>query len=307
MAAQSAGKASLSRRFIFASMLPLLDRDPAIALMLRLDPDIGALKPLQKQLLTEFLEVARNFERLRRLRAFLDIAQCQHGPVIELEFDGKIELAVDPRGGVVAGGRYAKFPAGAAIEAFGLRRLAAPLAAVADDDAGDFRHRPPLRARVEAARRNEQPGQPARLLGIHEDAQPLAHQISSRNIAVDDQEAVGKVRRLDAHLAIRHEYLSRTANGSAGRITSDQLRRELLRLYRQAAEEDSGGKCESEHHAGRQLSGTCKRCASRDDRRAGKMPVPPCPSGGGTGTRPVEARQRLHATHALHLTRCTAD
>ena len=84
-------------------MLPLLDRNPAISLTLRLDPDIGVLKALQKQLLIEFLEVAGNFERLRRLRAFLNIAQCQHGPVIELELDGKIKPAVDPRGGAVAG------------------------------------------------------------------------------------------------------------------------------------------------------------------------------------------------------------
>src|SRR3984957_17357612 len=261
-------------------MVPHARSQPENLLTLRLDPDIGALEALQKQLLIEFLEIARNFERLRRLRAFRNIAQCQYGPIIDFEFDGKIELDVDPRGGVVAGGRYAEFPAGAAVEAFGLRRLAAPLAAVADDDAGDFRHRPPLRARVEAARRNEQPGQPARLLGIHEDAQPLTHQIGSGNIAVDDQEAVGKVRRLDAHLAIRHEYLSWTANGPAGRITSDQLRRELLRLDRQAAEEDSGGKSESDHHAGRQFSGTCGRSGPGTDRRADKIPMPPRASGG---------------------------
>src|ERR1700722_13340882 len=242
-------------------MVPHARSQPENLLRLRLDPDIGALQTLQKQLLIEFLEVARNFERLRRLRAFLNIAQCQYGPIIDFEFDGKIELDVDLRGGVVAGGRYAKFPAGAAIEAFGLRRLAAPPAAVADDDAGDFRHHPPLRARVETARRNEQSGQPARLLGIHESAQPLTHQIGSGNIAVDDQEAVGKVRRLDAHLAIRHKYLSRAANSSAGRVAGDQLRRELLRLYRQATEEDSGGKSESEHHAGRQFFGTCNRPA----------------------------------------------
>src|SRR3984957_9424297 len=103
MAAQSAGKASLSRRFIFVPMLPLLDRNPAIFPMLRLDPDVGVLKALEKQLLIEFLEVAGNFEGLRRLRAFLDIAQREHGPIIELEFDRKIELAVDPRSGAVGG------------------------------------------------------------------------------------------------------------------------------------------------------------------------------------------------------------
>jgi hypothetical protein len=109
-AAQNIDKASVSRRFIFVSALPFEDRGAD----LRLDPYIGALEALQEHLLIEFLEGRRDFECLRWLRAFLNIAQRQHGTVVEPEFYWKIEYNVDPGDGVVIWRRRFEFGDGAA-------------------------------------------------------------------------------------------------------------------------------------------------------------------------------------------------
>ena len=86
--------------------------------------------------------------------------------------------------------------------------------------AGDLRHCLPLFAWVVGIDRDEDLGQPARLLRVHQNPLGRLYEIGDMSVAIQQEEAAREIGGLDADFAVRDIDL-------AGAL-ADQVRRKLL-------------------------------------------------------------------------------